>query len=601
VLLVALVGVVGAYGYAKVTPKTYTSSVLVEVIPLPNNANALAGRTSGPVNMDNEAQVAQSIRVATLALTLLHSHTSPEALVKHISVTVPPNTTFLQIGCSAPTPLSAQECAQALGTAYLSDRLAAALGGVEATQQTDRTTIAGLTTQIQKVKTQLDSLPANSPTKTTLELRLKNDNALLATLQVQSSQIVTVLADLNPAAVGSVASPASRPTNPTSPRLRLVLPSGLLFGLIVGLGLAFYVDRRDLRIHETDDVERFLGLPLLLDSANAQGDADETTLAPPRSQLGREFMTLAEHVAAALGDTGHVLLVADTSTGSGCSSIVGNLAATMAITRGEVVLVCAGARDSAAPQLLGATGGAGLTEVLAGSATPAAAARQSQSVPRLRVIGPGEITLAASSYPQQETFQRLVSDLSSTARYVIIEVQSVGDAAEAFGLSEFADAAVLVIELDRTTRPDALDCLRRLDRLNIPLLGAVTAPPRDFVEPRPRASDRPRLRRRSPELPALTDTAHATPADPTSSHDSEEGADQPAPAGNVDAVRATRTGAGTTDVSKATRRPGSAERQRSRTAGFADGADGSSLAKDTDPAVTPSRRRMTGTPRDRSA
>src|SRR5215472_5752997 len=70
---VACIGLVAAAAYVVIGPKQYTGTVLVQVNALPSNANAVGGRTGGPVNMDNEAQVAQSASVAEIVKRSMHS------------------------------------------------------------------------------------------------------------------------------------------------------------------------------------------------------------------------------------------------------------------------------------------------------------------------------------------------------------------------------------------------------------------------------------------------------------------------------------------------------------------------------------------------
>jgi hypothetical protein len=59
---------------------------------------------------------------------------------------------------------------------------------------------------------------------------------------------------------------------------------------------------------------------------------------------------------------------------------------------------------------------------------------------------------------------------------VVIEANAMGSGADAFILAEFADAAIVAIEVARTRRRDAADCLRRLGRLHTTVLGAAVVP-----------------------------------------------------------------------------------------------------------------------------
>src|SRR5215471_15941548 len=92
----AMVGLILAGAYYVVSPKSYTSTVLVEVSRLPATANDLGGQIGGGVSMDNEAQIAKSAAVVSIVANRIHSTLPIGALIKDVAVTAPPNTTFLQ-------------------------------------------------------------------------------------------------------------------------------------------------------------------------------------------------------------------------------------------------------------------------------------------------------------------------------------------------------------------------------------------------------------------------------------------------------------------------------------------------------------------------
>jgi Mrp family chromosome partitioning ATPase len=172
-----------------------------------------------------------------------------------------------------------------------------------------------------------------------------------------------------------------------------------------------------------------------------------------------------------------VILVAGTSAGESGSVIAANLAATLARTRSEVILVCADLRDAVTPLLLGVGDGRGLAEVLAGTATVGEVARRPAEVPRLRVITPGVDTAALFNHLQYDATRRIVAELQRDARYLVIEAQATGDGADTFSLAEFADASLVVIEVSGTRQAEAADSIRRLDRMRTAVLGAAVLPP----------------------------------------------------------------------------------------------------------------------------
>ena len=477
-LALACIGVLTAGAYFRSAPRTYTATASVYISATAANNNQTLGRTGGPVNMDNEAQIVQSQTVASLAARRLHSTLSPNLLVKQVSVTVPPNTTVLDINCKAPTAAAATVCANDFASAYLSVRLADSANTISSALSALQARVTALTTRISQLKIQIAALPANSAGHITTQLELNGANSQLAELENQINLLVPELSSLQAphnTLAGHVITPAIPPTSPTSPRALLLLPSGLIAGLLIGLVAVFVVERRDDRIHSARDVERFHDVPVLL-SMSARRSRTKPALASPGSRLGRSFAELAQYAAASLGEGNHVLLVAGTSTGPGASVIAANLAVMLARTRSEVVLIRSNQAETTAGRLLGVGDGRGLSDVLTGTATVHDVARRSPEVTRLRVITPGLDASAPLSGMQYEITRRMLDDLRTDARYVIVEANAVGGGADTFILAEFADAAIVAIEVSKTRRRDAVDCLRRLDRLRTTVLGAAVMP-----------------------------------------------------------------------------------------------------------------------------
>ena len=140
--------------------------------------------------------------------------------------------------------------------------------------------------------------------------------------------------------------------------------------------------------------------------------------------------------------------------------------------------------------------GLGLSDVLAGNASLSEAAPRPARIPRLRVITWGTETSDALADPH-DAAEHLVAELREEARYVVIEVQSVAEDAATFTLAEFADGALVTIEIGATRLPDAIECVRVLDRVRVPVLGAAVLPRAVGRRRASRAaSQRPRRRHR---------------------------------------------------------------------------------------------------------
>jgi capsular polysaccharide biosynthesis protein len=465
----ALVSVI----YLAVAPASYQATADVYVTPNSANQNVVLGSkgTSTAVNMDNEAQIVESNTVAVLAARTLHSRIPPQALLGQVSVSVPANTAVLAITCSASSPGSAAACAQAFARGYLTARHSTATDKLAFELTQEQAKAASLESRSVTLHDQIGRLAPGSADRAQTVLELKTVSAKLDALRTNISAI-NASVNTNP---GYIITSAVPPSAAASPQPLLYLPSGLLAGLLAGLVAAFAADRRDDRVHTVRELDRVNGLPVLY-SVDARRLSPPGAVAPARSAAGRGYAELAHAVAAGLGEKDRVLLVAAGSPGPAAGVAAANLAAALARVRADVILVCADPRDTMTPALLGVGAARGLAEVLGGTATVAEVTRQAADVSRLEVITPGRDPAAAPGQVRHDVTERLVDGLRRDARYVIICGPASGDGADTFGLAGFADAALVVLELDRTRRPELAACLRRLDRVQTPVLGAALLP-----------------------------------------------------------------------------------------------------------------------------
>jgi capsular polysaccharide biosynthesis protein len=475
ILALTLVGLIGAFGYVLVAPKAYTATAAVNVIPTAaDQSNSVAGsRTSGAtVNLDTEAQVVVSTAVATIAGHMMHSTLTPWALAQQVSVTVPPNSSILNIACTASTASASATCANDFAKAYLQNRSATAAAYVGGQVKKLQGEVNALNATTATLSTKIATLPSNSPTRAADEATLKSDQGQLSRLTQQLANLSGQSANTDGGALITSATP---PGKPSKPKKLLILPAGLVAGLVLGLIVAFLMDRRDRRIHSAKDVERLLDLPVLLDLPSG-AFGREVSIASPRSKTGQAFTDLAYSVAAALGEGNHVIFVSGATPGPAGSVVAANLAVTLARTHSDVVLVCADLNSTVASKLLGLGEGEGLAELVAGNATVRDVVRGPAGMPGLWVITPGADPSLAMYHLQHDTARALTSQLRRDARYVIIEAPAADDGADTFALGEFADAALVTIEADRTSRSEAGDCVRRLRQLRTPILGAAVLP-----------------------------------------------------------------------------------------------------------------------------
>jgi capsular polysaccharide biosynthesis protein len=459
--LALLVGGLGGTAYAGSVVKQYKSVVTVSVTPTGvTDVNAVTGtRTTTAINMDNEVQLVTSPTVATGASALLKSTEDPFALAKHVTVTVRPNTALMDISFKAAKPAVAQQGAHAFASAYLNQRRIHAQADLDDQVDGLESQIKTVSASLRTVTAQIASLPDNSPTKsyaaaqqTVLVSQLSSLQAKLAPLQITTVTPGDILAD------------AQLPTTPSGLGRKVMLLGGLLIGLLMGFVLAAVAERVDPRVLHPDDLAG--RLPVLAQFGRASR-LRPGRVAPPGSRTALGFAHLRNRLVASSPD-GLTVLVTAARQGDGTSVVAANLAVALARGGFDTVLLCL---DPASPSLraLEATNTPSVGDVVRAELP----ADYPPVLPSLRVVSGGPDTPAELPTAGLTAFNQRLRGL---AQYVVVESPSLATDGDAQAWAGLADAALVVVELRRTTSSSVLRAEALLEPVTRSVAGLVTVP-----------------------------------------------------------------------------------------------------------------------------
>ncbi|WP_062346551.1 YveK family protein [Herbidospora yilanensis] len=298
-------GVMGGVGLLWRAPTAYLGVAEVQVAPtgLGEPQNVVTARQREALNLDTEAQIAQSSVVATNASRVIGG--DPEDLRGQVSVDVPPNSGILRISFTWPDAAGAARGAQAFADAYLAHRLAAAEALL--TEQ-KRAVLAKLRLVNSQLSTALVTMSRHP--KGTPQRALAAHQQTVLTRQATALTLRYDVLKTTAVTPGTVITPASPPETASEPRPSLYVGGGLFAGILLGVGAAFARDRSDLRLRTPADVERLTNLALL-----PQGEefAAVVTAAGHRSVLVEGLGVEPAHVAWTLEEGfppgGGILLV----------------------------------------------------------------------------------------------------------------------------------------------------------------------------------------------------------------------------------------------------------------------------------------------------
>ncbi|BBH66133.1 hypothetical protein ACTI_28180 [Actinoplanes sp. OR16] len=486
-LVATAAGLGGGAALTQAMPKVYESSTSVLVQSVDQDTNAQGGRTKGAVNLDTEAQLVGSGAVAVKAAALLRSGLSPIELAKSVSVQVPANTTVLVITFRADKPAAAQYGSHAFAEAYLRNREETARAQLDKQIRSLNLKVKQLTGALTGINAKLAVAVPGSSNESNLQSLRNNSQNQLNSLTGRLNELTTTMVG-----GGSIISDARLPEFPTSPNTLLNVGTGGMIGLLLGLCLAYLRERFDRRLVTAADVRDRGRVPVLaaLDERSTPHFDD---VVQPYGPGGRVFNRLRNEVLASLHEGDQIIVVTGTSRGSASTLVAANLAAALARTGSDVILIGAHLPDSvvdAAPlaRMLGVAATPGLSDLLAGRISLVRTLQRTPRIPSLRVITTGGAATAAGLMQSQRLKDTLAA-LRQQTGYVVIEAPSTSSSADAQSLASLADAAILAVELRRSRRPALLDATEQLQRVGTRLLGAVVMPklapmkPGDIVAP----------------------------------------------------------------------------------------------------------------------
>ncbi len=302
------------------------------------------------------------------------------------------------------------------------------------------------------------------------------------------AQSLGVLAELKNATV-EVAQPATVPTSPSSPRTSRNTALGAFLGLLLGLGLAFLLERLDRRIREPKDLEALYGLPLLgvvpeskALSRSARGGGDLRAVLPPGES--ESFQLIRAHLRYFNVDRQlRTLLIASAAPGDGKTTIARHLAGAAARVGSRVLLLEADLRRPTLAQQLGAESGPGLADVLIG-AVPWSEATQAIGLgdtsgegARVRTL---DVLVAGAGLPpnpgeliESRAMETLLERARSEYDLVVIDTPPLTAVSDAFPLLSKVDGVVIVGRVGRNRRDVAQRLHETLSGAGAPLLGVI--------------------------------------------------------------------------------------------------------------------------------
>ncbi|WP_344389428.1 polysaccharide biosynthesis tyrosine autokinase [Streptomyces vastus] len=275
----------------------------------------------------------------------------------------------------------------------------------------------------------------------------------------------------------TVTQPAAVPTAAASPNMPLNVALGLTMGLLLGLGLGVALEAVDTSVRNTKALAECLagaGGPPILSSIVQDPRAVRHPVSLhddvhcPRAEGFRKLRVNLQF--AEVDQRPKVIAVTSPLPREGKSSVSVNLAATLAEEGAKVCLIDCDLRRPSVARALGLVRDAGLTTALVGQAR---LDQVLQSAGSFSVLTSGMIPPNPTQLLGSTQFSTLLRTLAEQFDHVVVDTAPLLPFADTAAMGPAIDGYILVARAGRTSRSQVVDALRVLQRVNVPVLGAV--------------------------------------------------------------------------------------------------------------------------------
>jgi len=449
-----------AYSYAQEKEYSASASLLFRD---PGFTQKLFGTPFFTPSSDPDREAATNLRLVSLGVVAgrtadkLGGGLTRKEVAEKVDASSEGQSNVVAITATADSPRLAARLANTFAEEYIAFRRDADRSKIEETLGIIRGQLAGLA-------------PADVGGTRGRELRRqKAQLELLRSLQTGNAEVVQ---------------PADLPTSPSSPRTLRNLIVGIIVGIMLGIGMAFLVDRFDRRLRDVDEVKDIFDRPIL-----AQVPRD-------KSLARREWN--ADNRSPAIAETFHMLranlrhvhsreridsvVVCSAAAGDGKTTVAWNLAVAEAETGRSVLLIEADLRQPDLSTRLDITRTPGLSELLAGVVDFDAAVRRVPVAPAssptqgdygVDVITAGRRPPNPTDLIESEQMEDLLWRVGDMYDLVVVDTPPTTVVSDSLALLRQVSGVVIAVRLGKSTREGAESLQQQLSYLDAQTFGVV--------------------------------------------------------------------------------------------------------------------------------
>lgn len=351
----------------------------------------------------------------------------------------------------------------------ISDRVAGIMASLESQVDSKKAALDALTVAVNAAK-QKDQEEAQKDqpyyaAKRDLEQKMRMNDLLYTKLTAE--RIDYTLPKNSMVEITDRAEPGKAPVKPNK---TVNIALGLVFGLIMGIGLAFFIEYLDTSVKTIDDVERTFQAPVLgVIPQNIGYLIDEGT----ESKHAEAYRVLRTNLLFSRKDDKlNTIVVVSAGAGEGKSTTTINLATVFAQAGNRVLVVDSDLRRPTLHKLFKVTNNLGLTNYLLKQNTLLELV-QTTPVPGLDFMASGRLPNSSMGILGSAQMKAMITELKQRYDFIFFDSPPILGVSDASVLASEVDLVMQVIQYRRYPQPMTIRAKQMIEKVGGNFIGLV--------------------------------------------------------------------------------------------------------------------------------
>jgi capsular exopolysaccharide synthesis family protein len=351
----------------------------------------------------------------------------------------------------------------------IDDRVAGIMAGLDTQVKSKKAALDGLTQAVDEAKAKDQMQAAKNQPYYDQKLQIEQMRELHKLLysKIEAEKLDLEIPKTSMVTITDYAEPGKAPVKPNK---TVNIALGLVFGIIMGVGLAFFIEYLDTSVKTIDDVERTFAAPVLGVIPQNIGYLIEEG---NESKHAEAYRVLRTNLLFSRRDEKlNTIVIVSAGAGEGKSTTTINLSTVFAQSGNRVLIVDSDLRRPTLHKLFKVANNLGLTNYLLKQNTLAEIV-QTTGVPNLDFMASGKLPSSALGILGSAQMKEMIAELKQRYDFIFFDSPPILGVSDASILASEVDLVMQVIQYRRYPQPMTLRAKQMIEKVGGNFVGLI--------------------------------------------------------------------------------------------------------------------------------